>query len=35
VCPDCGWNFLTRRELHGNRHGGSAPAPAGRARSAR
>jgi hypothetical protein len=38
VCPDCGWNFLTRRELHGRRHGG-APAPvepsspAGRARS--
>jgi len=27
VCPDCGWNFLTRRELHGKRHapGGSAP----------
>ena len=21
VCPDCGWNFLTRRELHGRRHG--------------
>jgi hypothetical protein len=20
VCPDCGWNFLTRRELHGRRH---------------
>ena len=24
VCPDCGWNFLTRRELHGRRHGGAA-----------
>jgi hypothetical protein len=24
VCPDCGWNFLTRRELHGRRHGSSA-----------
>lgn len=23
VCPDCGWNFLTRRELHGKRHNGS------------
>jgi hypothetical protein len=30
VCPDCGWNFLTRRELHGRRHGG-APTPAERA----
>jgi hypothetical protein len=38
VCPDCGWNFLTRRELHGRRHGGvptpAAPAGRGRARSA-
>jgi hypothetical protein len=38
VCPDCGWNFLARRELHGRHHGG-APAPVersarpGRARS--
>jgi Family of unknown function (DUF5318) len=33
VCPDCGWNFLTRRELRG--HGGSAPRRrTGRARSA-
>ena len=23
VCPDCGWNFLTRRELHGNGQSGS------------
>ncbi len=23
VCPDCGWNFLTRRELHGGGQGGS------------
>ena len=22
VCPDCGWNFLTRRELHGGGQGG-------------
>jgi hypothetical protein len=22
VCPDCGWNFLTRRELHGSGQGG-------------
>jgi hypothetical protein len=28
VCPDCGWNFLTRRELHGRRHGGR-PSPVG------
>jgi Family of unknown function (DUF5318) len=38
VCPDCGWNFLTRRELHGRRHVAGAPAGpaprAGRARSA-
>jgi hypothetical protein len=34
VCPDCGWNFLTRRELHGRRHGG-APAPAAGATSGR
>lgn len=34
VCADCGWNFLRRRELHGHRHAGSAPAPTGRARSA-
>ena len=20
VCPDCGWNHLARRELHGRRH---------------
>jgi Family of unknown function (DUF5318) len=33
VCPDCGWNFLTRRELHGRRHG-SAPAPVGPSSSA-
>ncbi len=37
VCPDCGWNFLTRRELHGRRHGGAptpaAGEPSGRARS--
>ena len=37
VCLDCRWNYLTRRELHGRRHGG-APTPAaadrhGRARS--
>ena len=34
VCPDCGWNFLTRRELHG--HGGAPPRRrrAGQARSA-
>jgi hypothetical protein len=25
VCPDCGWNFLTRRELHGRRHGEPPP----------
>jgi hypothetical protein len=31
VCPDCGWNFLTRRELHGRQHDGR---PAGRARRA-
>jgi hypothetical protein len=35
VCPDCGWNFLTRRELHGHRHGNGAAAAPGRARSAR
>jgi hypothetical protein len=36
VCPDCGWNFLTRRELHGRRHGsGASPEPAGSARPAR
>jgi hypothetical protein len=39
VCPDCGWNFLTRRELHGRGQGGAqggAPRPrrAGQARSA-
>ena len=38
VCPDCGWNFLTRRELHGSGHGaGKGGAPrrrAGRARTA-
>ena len=22
VCPDCGWNHLHRRELHGRRHAG-------------
>lgn len=22
VCPDCGWNHLRRRELHGRRHAG-------------
>jgi hypothetical protein len=22
VCPDCGWNFLSRRELRGNGKGG-------------
>jgi hypothetical protein len=21
VCLDCGWNYMTRRELHGRRHG--------------
>jgi predicted RNA-binding Zn-ribbon protein involved in translation (DUF1610 family) len=31
VCPDCGWNFLTRRELHGRRHDGRT---AGRGRRA-
>ena len=31
VCPDCGWNFLTRRELHGNGQGGSPRRRAGRA----
>ena len=25
VCPDCGWNLLTRRELHGRRHGARPP----------
>jgi hypothetical protein len=25
VCPDCGWNHLTRRELHGRRHEQSSP----------
>ena len=34
VCPDCGWNFLTRRELHGNGQGGAPRRRAGRARSA-
>ena len=38
VCPDCGWNFLTRRELHGSGHSaGQSGAPrrgAGRARTA-
>ena len=27
VCPDCGWNFLTRRELHGRGHGRQGGAP--------
>ncbi len=31
VCPDCGWNFLTRRELHGRRYDAR---PAGRPRRA-
>ena len=32
VCPDCRWNHLTRRELHGRRHGGApAPTPSGTA----
>jgi Family of unknown function (DUF5318) len=35
VCPDCGWNFLTRRELHGHGQGGSTRRRAGQARSAR
>ncbi len=35
VCPDCGWNFLTRRELHGHGQGGSPRrGRAGQARSA-
>ena len=25
VCPDCGWNHLVRRELHGRRHDRPAP----------
>ena len=29
VCPDCGWNFLTRRELHGRRHGARPPCGGG------
>jgi len=36
VCPDCGWNFLTRRELHGRRHQARPARPrptVGRARS--
>jgi hypothetical protein len=38
VCPDCGWNFLSRRELHGRGQGGTSAAAApstrrGRARS--
>jgi hypothetical protein len=34
VCPDCGWNFLTRRELHGRSHGGG-PQPRKTGRAAR
>lgn len=34
VCPDCGWNFLTRRELHGKRHNGG-PQPRRNGRAAR
>ena len=30
VCPDCGWNFLTRRELHGRRHAPRPARPVGR-----
>ena len=32
VCPDCGWNHLARRELHGRRHD---PGAAGRTTRAR
>jgi hypothetical protein len=35
VCPDCGWNFLTRRELHGHGQGGAPRRRTGPARSAR
>ena len=34
VCLDCGWNHLTRRELHGNGQSGSPRRRAGRARTA-
>ena len=30
VCLDCGWNHLSRRELHGRRHDSGAATPAAR-----
>jgi hypothetical protein len=34
VCPECGWNFLTRRELHGHGQDGTRRRRPGRARTA-
>jgi hypothetical protein len=33
VCPDCRWNHLVRRELHGRRHDEPAASRAGRTRA--
>ena len=35
VCVDCGWNHLSRRELHGRRHTEAAEAASNRRRAAR
>ncbi|MET0627358.1 MAG: DUF5318 family protein [Acidimicrobiia bacterium] len=33
VCPDCSWNHLVRRELHGRRHDQPAPRRSARTRA--
>jgi Family of unknown function (DUF5318) len=35
VCLDCGWNHLSRRELHGRRHDDAGEAASNRRRAAR